>query len=51
MIKLIAAQAPGSSNDATARALAEYMTTRLGTPVVVENRPGGIGMIADCAIS
>lgn len=45
-IKIVAAQAPGSSNDATARALAEYMTTRLGTPVVVENRPGGIGMIA-----
>lgn len=50
-IKLIAAQAPGSSNDATARALAEYMTTRLGTPVVVENRPGGIGMIAADAVA
>lgn len=45
-IKIVAAQAPGSSNDATARALAEYMTTRLHTPVVVENRPGGLGMIA-----
>lgn len=45
-IKIVAAQAPGSSNDATARALAEYMTTRLRTPVVVENRPGGLGMIA-----
>ncbi|MGO4392198.1 Bug family tripartite tricarboxylate transporter substrate binding protein [Variovorax sp. M-6] len=45
-IRIVAAQAPGSSNDATARALAEYMTTRLHTPVVVENRPGGIGMIA-----
>ncbi len=45
-IRIIAAQAPGSSNDATARALAEFMTQHLGTSVVVENKPGGIGMIA-----
>ena len=45
-IRIVAAQAPGSSNDATARALAEYLTTKLKTPVVVENKPGGIGMIA-----
>lgn len=45
-IRIIAAQAPGSSNDATARALAEFMTAHFGTSVVVENRPGGIGMIA-----
>ncbi|MDB5828010.1 MAG: hypothetical protein JWQ73_2230 [Variovorax sp.] len=50
-IRLIAAQAPGSSNDATARALAEYMTARLGQPVIVENRPGGIGMIAADAVA
>lgn len=50
-IKIIAAQAPGSSNDATARALAEYMTGRLGVPVVVENRPGAIGMIAADAVA
>ncbi|MCW5234767.1 Bug family tripartite tricarboxylate transporter substrate binding protein [Verminephrobacter eiseniae] len=46
-IRLIAAQAPGSSNDATARALAEYLTMSMGgAPVVVENKPGAIGMIA-----
>lgn len=45
-IRIVAAQAPGSSNDATARALAEYLGARLGGSVVVENRPGGIGMIA-----
>ncbi|CAN7331541.1 tripartite tricarboxylate transporter substrate binding protein [Pseudorhodoferax sp. LjRoot39] len=50
-IRIIAAQAPGSSNDATARALAEFMTGHLGTPVVVENRPGGIGMIAADAVA
>ncbi|MCT8180291.1 Bug family tripartite tricarboxylate transporter substrate binding protein [Variovorax sp. CY25R-8] len=45
-VRLVAAQAPGSSNDATARAVAEYMTSSLGQAVVVENKPGGIGMIA-----
>ena len=50
-IRIIAAQAPGSSNDATARALAEFLTGHLGTPVVVENRPGGIGMIAADAVA
>ena len=45
-IRIVAAQAPGSSNDATARALAEFLTTELKTPVVVENKPGGLGMIA-----
>lgn len=44
-IRLIATQAPGSSNDATARALAEYMTKELGVTVVVENRPGAISTI------
>lgn len=50
-IRIIAAQAPGSSNDATARALAEFLTGHLGTPVMVENRPGGIGMIAADAVA
>ncbi|MFO1198222.1 MAG: tripartite tricarboxylate transporter substrate binding protein [Burkholderiaceae bacterium] len=45
-IRIIAAQAPGSSNDATARAFGEYFSTQLGVPVSVENRPGGVGMIA-----
>lgn len=45
-IRIIAAQAPGSSNDATARALADHFTQKLGVPVVVENKPGGVSMIA-----
>lgn len=45
-IRIIAGQAPGSSNDATARALADFMSAELKTTVVVENKPGGIGMIA-----
>lgn len=45
-IRIIAAQAPGSSNDASARALADYLSFKLGVPVVVENKSGGVGMIA-----
>jgi len=45
-IRIIAAQAPGSSNDTTARALANYLTAQLKTPVMVENKPGAIGMVA-----
>lgn len=45
-IRIIAGQAPGSSNDSTARAFADYAAQKLGVPVVVENKPGGLGMIA-----
>jgi len=45
-IRIVAAQAPGSSNDSTARALAEYFANKLNVSVVVENKPGGVGMIA-----
>ena len=50
-IRIIAAQAPGSSNDATARAFAEYFSSKLGVPVVVDNKPGGLGMIAAEAVA
>lgn len=45
-VRIIAAQAPGSSNDATARALADFFSQQLGQPAVVENRAGGVSMIA-----
>lgn len=45
-IHIVAAQAPGSSNDATARALADYMGQKLGVAVAVENKSGGGSMIA-----
>ena len=50
-IRIIAGQAPGSSNDALARAYADYFTQKLNVPVVVENRPGGAGMIAGQAVA
>lgn len=45
-IRIICAQAPGASTDATSRAYAEYFSQRLNVPVVVENKPGGVGMVA-----
>lgn len=45
-IHIVAAQAPGSSNDVTARALAEYLGQKLGVSAVVENKSGGVSMIA-----
>ena len=50
-IRIIAAQAPGSSNDASARAFADYFSQKLGVSVVVENKPGGVGMIAAEAVA
>ena len=38
-IRIIAGQAPGSSNDSTARALADFFAQRLGVPVVWKTNP------------
>ena len=45
-IRVVSSQAPGSGNDAIARAYAEYTARVLDSPVVVENRSGAGGMIA-----
>jgi tripartite-type tricarboxylate transporter receptor subunit TctC len=45
-IRIITPYAPGSMVDATTRQVAEGLSRRLGQPVVVENRTGGLGMIA-----
>lgn len=50
-IRIISAQAPGSSVDAMARAYGEYFASVLKVPVVVENKPGGVGMIAAEAVA
>ena len=39
-IKLVVPFVPGSPVDVLARVMSQQMTTRLGQPVVVENRPG-----------
>jgi tripartite-type tricarboxylate transporter receptor subunit TctC len=44
-IKIIVPLAPGSPIDAMARLAAPALSTQLGQPVIVENRPGGGGTI------
>jgi tripartite-type tricarboxylate transporter receptor subunit TctC len=43
-LRMIVPQGPGGAADFTARLVAEDLSSRLGRPVVVDNRPGG-GMI------
>lgn len=45
-IRLITANAAGGSADALLRGVAEVLARELGQPAVVENKPGGEGIIA-----
>ncbi len=45
-VRLILPFNPGSATDTTARLFADRLTKRWGKPVVVENRPGGDGLVA-----
>src|SRR5688572_14924295 len=44
-IRLIVAFPPGGSTDAVGRILSQKLQETLGQPVIVENRPGGNGVI------
>jgi tripartite-type tricarboxylate transporter receptor subunit TctC len=45
-IKWLVPVAPGGATDATARLLQEPVSKILGQPIIVENKPGGAGVIA-----
>jgi tripartite-type tricarboxylate transporter receptor subunit TctC len=45
-VKVIVTLGPGSGVDIGARLLADRLSVRWGEPVVIENRPGGDGLVA-----
>ena len=45
-VKLILTLGPGSGADIAARLLADRLSQKWGQPIVVENRPGGDGIVA-----
>jgi tripartite-type tricarboxylate transporter receptor subunit TctC len=45
-IRILLPYAPGGGLDVVARVMAPRMSEQLGIPVIVENRPGGAGVIA-----
>ncbi len=50
-VTLVLPSAPGDPTDLIARVLAPKMSERLGQPFVIENRPGGSGVIASSAVA
>ena len=44
-IKLIVPFAPGGTTDTVARVVSSFLATRMGQPVIVDNRPGGGSLI------
>jgi tripartite-type tricarboxylate transporter receptor subunit TctC len=50
-IRIIVSFGPGGGTDIIARILAEAMQSRLGKPVVVENRPGAGGTLGNEAVA
>jgi hypothetical protein len=50
-IKLLVGASPGGTTDTMARAIATPLSTSLGRPVIVENRPGAGGNLAADAVA
>src|SRR5260370_33411117 len=50
-VRFLVGSPPGSGNDLVSRLLGQRLAGRLGQPVVVENRPGGAGLLANEALA
>ncbi len=50
-IKLVVPFAPGGSNDVIARAIAPGLAKRLGTTIIIDNKPGAAGSIGADAVA
>jgi tripartite-type tricarboxylate transporter receptor subunit TctC len=50
-VTLVLPSAPGDPTDLISRVLQPKMSERLGQPLVIENRPGGSGVIASSAVA
>ena len=51
LIRMVVPFSPGGSNDLIARAISPPLAKRLGTSVIVDNRPGAAGMIGADAVA
>ena len=51
LITILVPQAPGGANDIIARALGQKLATVLGSPVIVENRPGAGGNVGTAYVA
>ncbi len=49
-VRLVVGFAPGGGNDITARLLGQWLSERLGQPIVIENRPGAATNVATEAV-
>ena len=49
-LKIVVPTSPGSGSDTTARYFGEALTSALGQPVLIENKPGANGVIAAMAV-
>lgn len=49
-VRFLVGSPPGSGNDLVSRLLAQKLAERFGQPVVVEQKPGGAGLLANDAL-